>query len=258
MRIIKLILLLLLSFPLLVYAVDPYGSSSKIGSQVEFEQGIKIPNSTSLPATCQTGQIYMDTDATSGQRIYACQATDTWVLQGDGGAGGNDPRIIMDALTTGEQFDVTASITLVEITNLSQTLAAGTYTFRYDIIYRSNQATNGIRYAVNYSGTNGAFVWNWRWADLAATASTAVPDQDDIDTAGNVLGNFQSRAESTTTRGVTLSVDTANADMMIIIEGVFVATGAGDLELWTASEVNTAAYTTSTMIGTSVIIHKTK
>jgi hypothetical protein len=30
----------------------------------------------------------MDTDATTGQRLYACQATNTWALQGDGGGGG--------------------------------------------------------------------------------------------------------------------------------------------------------------------------
>lgn len=47
-----------------------------------------IPNSTTLPGTCSVGQIYMDTDATSGQRIYACQSANTWALQGDGGAGG--------------------------------------------------------------------------------------------------------------------------------------------------------------------------
>jgi len=49
---------------------------------------VEVPNSTSLPATCTVGQIYMDTDATSGQRIYACESTDTWALQGDGGGGG--------------------------------------------------------------------------------------------------------------------------------------------------------------------------
>lgn len=47
-----------------------------------------LPNSITLPATCSVGQIYMDTDATSGQRLYACQAANTWALQGDGGAGG--------------------------------------------------------------------------------------------------------------------------------------------------------------------------
>lgn len=48
---------------------------------------LEIPNSATLPATCTVGQIYMDTDATTGQRLYLCQAADTWVLQGDGGGG---------------------------------------------------------------------------------------------------------------------------------------------------------------------------
>ncbi len=173
-------------------------------------------------------------------------------------AGGNDPRITMDALTTGEQHDVTASVALTEVTALSQTLAAGTYTFKYFVIYRSNQLTNGISLAINFTGTNGAFVWWWRWADVLATASSAAPDQDQIIAAGAVQGSFASRAKSSTTRGVTLSVDTINADMLVIIEGVFVATGSGDLELWHGSELATAAYTTSVMIGTSVEIYKTK
>ena len=49
---------------------------------------LNIPNSITLPATCTVGDLYMDTDATTGQRIYACQATNTWALQGDGGGGG--------------------------------------------------------------------------------------------------------------------------------------------------------------------------
>ena len=36
---------------------------------------------------CTVGDIYMDTDAASGQRIYACQTTDNWALQGDGSGG---------------------------------------------------------------------------------------------------------------------------------------------------------------------------
>lgn len=47
----------------------------------------EIPNSTSLPGTCTVGQIYMDTDASTGQRIYACESTNTWALQGGSGAG---------------------------------------------------------------------------------------------------------------------------------------------------------------------------
>ncbi len=172
--------------------------------------------------------------------------------------GGNDPRIIVDAVNGGEQHDVTASTALTKVTVIDIPLTAGTYTFQYYVIYQSNQLTNGIRLAVNYSGTNGAFVWWWRWADVLATASSSAPDQDQIITAGAVQGSFASRAKSSTTRGTTLSVDTINADMLTIIEGVFIATGAGNLELWHGSEVATALYTTSVMPGSSVVVTKTK
>ncbi len=61
---------------LAVFSIDP-GLNIAGGT-------LLIPSSTSRPATCSTGQIYMDTDATSGQRLYACQSANTWVLQGDG------------------------------------------------------------------------------------------------------------------------------------------------------------------------------
>lgn len=54
-------------------------------------KSVEIPNSNTLPGTCSVGQIYMDTDATTGQRIYACESSNTWALQGDGGAGGGSP-----------------------------------------------------------------------------------------------------------------------------------------------------------------------
>jgi hypothetical protein len=47
------------------------------------------PNKTgvaaSLPATCVVGQTYFETDATAGQNLYGCTATNTWTLQGGAG-----------------------------------------------------------------------------------------------------------------------------------------------------------------------------
>jgi hypothetical protein len=57
-----------------------YGTVEVIGR-------LNIPNSATLPSTCTTGDQYMDSDATSGQRLYLCESTDTWALQGDGGGG---------------------------------------------------------------------------------------------------------------------------------------------------------------------------
>ena len=61
-----------------------------VTSEFDFGGGVlEIPNSTSLPGTCDVGDIYFDTDATSGQRIYGCESTNTWALQGDGVGSGS-------------------------------------------------------------------------------------------------------------------------------------------------------------------------
>lgn len=214
------------------------------------DAGVLIGNGTGAVAVTGAG--------TSGQVLTSNGAGVDPTFQS--AAGGNDARVILDALTTGEQFDATAnSTTMTEATNLSQTLAAGTYTFRYYVIWRSNDATNGIKLNVNYSGTNGAFVWQWSTVSTVATASNAVPDQDAILATASVENVFASRAEATTgARGTLLSADTVNADMMAIVEGVFVATGSGDLELWAGNEAAGAGDFVSLMIGTSVEIFKTK
>lgn len=64
---------------------------------------LEIPNGTSLPGTCTVGQLFMDTDATTGQRLYACQAINTWNLQGDGDSGGGG------GVSDGDKGDITVS-----------------------------------------------------------------------------------------------------------------------------------------------------
>ncbi|KKL94071.1 hypothetical protein LCGC14_1868330, partial [marine sediment metagenome] len=55
----------------------------------DFASGTRgIPRGATLPGTCVTGDEYMDTNATSGQRHYLCESANTWKLQGDGGGGG--------------------------------------------------------------------------------------------------------------------------------------------------------------------------
>ena len=135
-----------------------------------------------------------------------------------------------------------ATTTPTKVTGLDQATEIGTFVFQYMIRYRSTATTTGVRFDVNYTGTITSFVWNQRWVDASSTASTAAPDQDEILAAGAVIGAFASRAKGTAGRGTTLSVDTANADMLMIIEGLMVVTVAGNLELYHGSET---AVTTS-------------
>lgn len=67
---------------------------------------LQVPNSTTLPASCDVGDAYMDTDATSGSRWYLCESANTWAVQGGGGGGSGSPTladIATNSTTTAEQ-----------------------------------------------------------------------------------------------------------------------------------------------------------
>lgn len=93
----------------------------------EFEWDIlPIPSSATPPTTdCdearEAGRIYMDTNATTGQRIYGCEGATGWVLQGDGGGGSN---ISFDA--TNDAVNESTAITHVECTGNGLTCAEAT------------------------------------------------------------------------------------------------------------------------------------
>ncbi len=39
---------------------------------------LRVPNSNTLPGTCNQGELHHDNDATLGQRLCSCEATNTW------------------------------------------------------------------------------------------------------------------------------------------------------------------------------------
>ena len=90
-----------------------------VTSKFDFGGGtLEIPNGTTLPASCAVGDQFMDTDATSGQRLYLCESTNTWALQGDGGGGGGGDNVTVNgvAADTTADLDDTATVswTLVD------------------------------------------------------------------------------------------------------------------------------------------------
>lgn len=147
-----------------------------------------------------------------------------------------------------------STTTPTKVTGLDLTLGAGTYKFEYFIRYRSSATTTGVRFDVNHSGTVTSFVWQQRMVDASATASTNAADQDQIIAAGGVMSAMASRAKGTAGRGTTISVDTANADMLMVIEGLCVVTVSGDLQLYHGSETanQTTVMENSVLIVTQV------
>lgn len=52
-------------------------------------QPVTIPTTvgTTLPSTCQVGQLYFNSAATAGSNLYACTATNVWTLEAGAGSG---------------------------------------------------------------------------------------------------------------------------------------------------------------------------
>ena len=69
-----------------------------------------IKTGTATPGTCTVGDYFYDTDATAGLNTFACTATNTWTLQGDGVGTGDvvgpgsatDNAVVRFDLTTGK------------------------------------------------------------------------------------------------------------------------------------------------------------
>jgi len=62
-----------------------------------------LPGSTTLPSSCADKQIHVDTDATSGQRLYLCESG-VWVVQGAAGVDGMSITIDGGAAPTVDAF----------------------------------------------------------------------------------------------------------------------------------------------------------
>lgn len=156
---------------------------------------------------------------------------------------------------TGDQSNSTTSLT--EVTGMSLTTGVGTFVFNYHILHQSAATTTGIRFSVNHTGTVTAFVANVRFmtAETTATATQAVlADQDVVTATGGLQEGFAARAKSTTGWGTSTGVDTANSDMLTIIEGLVIVTADGDIELWHGSEVAAAS---TVKAGSSLVLTRT-
>jgi hypothetical protein len=168
------------------------------------------------------------------------------------GGGGNDPRITTRALTA-NQADITG-ITLVELTSLTvASLAAGTYQFVYRVIYQTTATTTGVEFVVDHSGTLTEFVSNAYFGSTGGAAATGIADQQGVGTAAGLMEVKTARLKNTRP-GVTIGVDTANANLLMTIEGVFVASTIGNLRLLMAAEL--ASLVVRAMRGSSLLLTK--
>lgn len=165
-------------------------------------------------------------------------------------SGGVGEELYRSVLADTTRSSTTAAVQL----DLTVPLDHGAFVFNYYLSLRSAATTTGHKSSVNFTGTAGVFAANLRWVAGVAANSDDVPDQNHVAAGGGVVSAYTARAVSNAGWGVTTDVDTINADVLYIIEGLIVVTAVGNLELFWAPE---AAANATLKAGSSLILWKT-
>jgi hypothetical protein len=132
-------------------------------------------------------------------------------------------------------------------------VGAGTWYFKYVIIFKSAATTTGVKLAVNHTGTTGTFVMTGSFPSTGGAAATGVHDQIANSATAGLMEVFAERVKNTSSRA-TVGVDVANSNGMIVVKGTIIVTVSGSLELKIGTEVASSAITTQ--IGTLMELHK--
>jgi len=144
-----------------------------------------------------------------------------------------------------------STTTATEVTGLSLATGTGNFGFRYMLRMQTSITTTSVKFAVNYDGTVTAFVYWYYSASATTTASDGAIDGTISLTTGGLFNVNADRAKSTTALTAFVSIDSANADTLFIVEGLATVSVAGNFELWHGSETAAA---TSVMAGSKLIV----
>lgn len=147
----------------------------------------------------------------------------------------SDAAIVRAKVLTSNLF--LGGSTAEKVTGLDMLVGVGTWVFNYYIRYRSSSVSNGIKSSVNHSGTLSSFVANMRWVCNSSSDANDQPKQDSTVTPV-IMSTLSARTKSINGWGPLGSVDTANADMLLIIEGIMVVDTSGNIQLYCGSEIN--------------------
>jgi len=153
--------------------------------------GIEIENNDTLPGSCTTGQVFLDTNATSGQQLFGCESG-SFVLQGDGKAAGSSQNLwetftsspfkgstiadsATDTFTFAEASGVTVGIVgdtitfgLENIDNLDKNITSGGIV-RLDIDGTGINAVGSINFGA--TATDSGIYWNGTNLEIDTTSA---------------------------------------------------------------------------------------
>lgn len=200
-----------------------------------------------------------DVPASGGGTTNFLRADGTWTAPA-GGTGATLTRIAGNSGAAGADLtwqylssNAASNNTTTLATVMTTTgVGAGLWRFRYTIRYQAAATTTGIGIAVNHTNTTTTFLTQSWFTSTGGAAATGVNDQVTAVNAGQMVEGKAERVKNTVS-SATAGVDTANADCMLILEGMVRVSVSGSLELRAASEVAASAITV--MADTTLELH---
>lgn len=178
-----------------------------------------------------TGKFSCGTDQTSAGGMSLTR------INGSSGAAGADTT--WQNLTANSTDCTTTALCAAVMTTTG--VGAGTWKFKYTIIYQTAATTTGIGFAINHTGTAGQYQAMWTHITTGGAAATGIGDSDTATAAGQLAEGKHEGALNALIGSTTAGVDAANTDIMAVLEGIIVVTASGDLELKIGSEVGSSA-----------------
>lgn len=171
-------------------------------------------------------------------------------ISGSSGAAGAD--ITWQSLTT-NSADVTTT-TLSSSVMSTTNVGAGTWKFKYTLIYQTAATTTGIGFGINHTGTVSKFIADWKHITTGGAAATGIGDDVAATVAGQLAEGKSDRTLNAVIGSASAGVATANTNTLAILEGIIVVTATGTLELKIASEV--AGSAVRIMANSTLELHK--
>lgn len=144
-------------------------------------------------------------------------------------------------------------VTLVTVMSITG-VGVGTWYFKCYLVYQTTAVTTGIDVAANHTGTTTQWVNEIHYAATGQLAATAAATELANNAAGNIYEQAGGRTKGAAIGAGTVSVDTANADHVMEIEGFFTVTVSGTFQIQLAAEV--AALVCSARIGSFLMLRK--
>jgi hypothetical protein len=132
-------------------------------------------------------------------------------------------------------------------------LPPGRYQYTYYGIYQTTATTTGVGFAVAFSGTATGYAER-RLATTGTTAATNAASGATSASTGNLYEAQGQRTLGSLIGAVTVSIDAANTDSRVIVEGDLYVTAIGDLSIQQRAE--SAGLATTARPGSLLILRR--